>query len=175
MKRLFAIILVLLCTLSLFGCHTPKEAEDGSSGGASAEITEPMSEHNTEESASSSEEDGSSQTPEMDVVIFENGCWYVVLPISKQKLEIRQRQYAEYVDFDMLKAAEEKVTEQLSQHGESADMLYLYIHNRQLLLCAEVIVDLEKPSGMTPEEEEYWIDHEHKFFSEPITPKIPVE
>ncbi len=166
MKKLIAWILMLVCMMSLIGCYAQEETKKESAPISSGE-------KNESETASASEEDTSSKTPETDFVIYENGTWYVILPISGKKLNV-SREYAEYVDYDMLKAAEEKVTEQVLVYQDYV-AFFLYTRNKQLFLGAEAIIMIDPPPEMTPEEEEYWMDHEHREFSEPITPKIPVE
>lgn len=105
----------------------------------------------------------------------EDGKSYLVLPVSKEKVEIDD-DYASYVkDIDgyLLKTAEEKIGEKISLYPENSDF-YLETYDGYLCLCVEVIVQLDPPAPSIDGSDEYvmrgcGIDHDHKFFSERIT------
>ena len=98
-----------------------------------------------------------------DYLTEENGQQYLILPTSKQKVTVYEEHmpYLEKIDADLLKAAEEKITEEVARYTEDVEHFYLQKEDGHLLLCVEVIVDVENPTSFT--------DHEHKFFKERIT------
>lgn len=96
-----------------------------------------------------------------EYIIEEDGIQFLILPISKSRVHIAE-EYKEHVndiDIDMLKAAEEKINEQVSQHTENSAIFLSTNDDGYLCLSAEIIVD--SPSSD--------IGHEHKFFHEQIT------
>ncbi len=105
----------------------------------------------------------------------EDGKSYLILPVSGEKVEIDD-DYASYVkdiNADLLKAAEEKISEKISLYPEKSDF-YLETYDGYLCLCVEVIVKIPPPAPSVDGTEEYemqgcGIDHEHKFFRERIT------
>ena len=105
-------------------------------------------------------------------IIERDGEQYLVLPISGEEVYIYgdYKSYVMRTDLQMLRAAEEKISGELSKYsGEPA--WYLEKGDGQLFLTVEMIVDLEPP---TSDDGEYemggcGIDHDHLFFREPIT------
>ena len=70
------------------------------------------------------------------------------------------------IDFTLLKAAEEKITSEISKYSDHSSF-YLSLDGEHLRLSVEVIVDIAAPlNGDTG----CSIDHEHLFFGEQITP-----
>lgn len=105
----------------------------------------------------------------------EKGRQYLVLPISKKQVKVsdEHRAYLDDIDFNMLKEAEEKIADQVSQYKKHSDF-YLQVDNGCLSLCTEVIVYIDPPEGMLSEDGEIAlvgcdIDHKHLFFGERIT------
>lgn len=98
-----------------------------------------------------------------DYLTEENGQQYLILPTSKQKVRVdkRYKQHLENIDVDLLENAEEKITEEIAQYNKDREHFYLEEEDGHLLLCVEVIVNIEDPTSFT--------DHEHKFFKERIT------
>lgn len=91
------------------------------------------------------------------------------MPISKEKVRVSNSytQYLDDIDLDLLKAAEKKIREELSQYSDTQVDFYLQDREGYLYLIAEIIVDITPPSGA--EDSGCGIDHEHKFFEERIT------
>lgn len=104
-----------------------------------------------------------------DYLIEEDGKQYLILPISKEKVRVSNSytQYLDDIDLDLLKAAEKKIREELSQYSDTQVDFYLQDREGYLYLTAEIIVDITPPSGA--EDSGCGIDHEHKFFEERIT------
>lgn len=103
-------------------------------------------------------------------VIEEDGVQYLILPISRSKICVKEENKVLLgnVDPDLLKAAEEKLSAQISQY-ENYSALYLQNIEGQLYLCAEVIVDIDPPTSGEHGVSGCGTDHEHKFFGERIT------
>ena len=144
MKRYYPLVFALICILFLSGCQTsPMPSQDIEP--ATSEIT---------------------NIPEY--LLNENGTHYLILPISKEKIWIWDEQiipYLDDIDFTLLKAAEEKISRDVSQHSDQASF-YLQLDDGHLWLSAEVIVDIAAPANG---DEGCGIDHEHLFFGEQIT------
>ncbi len=105
-----------------------------------------------------------------DVLTVENGK-HLVLPISKSKVYVRDqyKDYLDKIDLNLLKKAEEKITQQTSQYEDTFGF-DLQVDSGHLYLCTEVIVDIEPPKSEGGEIMGGCnIDHEHKFFREKIT------
>ena len=103
-------------------------------------------------------------------VLDENGERYLVLPVSGDKVRLSNHELAYIDDIDpaLLKAAEEKITGQISQYGNNSG-LYVGVTDGYLSLCAEVIVKISPPRPSEYGDSGCGIDHDHKFFSERIT------
>ena len=112
---------------------------------------------------------GCSQNDISKYITKKDGEQYLILPISKKEISVwdeEEAKYLKYIDVDLLKKAEKKISADAAQHEEDPHF-YLDFEDGYLCLCAEVIVDLEEPdkNGM---------DHKHVFFKEKITKK-PVQ
>ncbi len=103
-------------------------------------------------------------------VLEEDGKRYLVLPVSGDKVRLSNHELAYIDDIDpaLLKAAEEKITGQISQYGDNSG-LYLGVVDGHLCLCSEVIVKINPPRPSEYGNSGCGIDHDHKFFSERIT------
>lgn len=99
----------------------------------------------------------------------EDGKQYLMLPISKDKVMLwdGQAQYLDDIDLDLLKAAEEKISKQISQYSNNSGF-YLQVDEGYLCLYAEVIVKIDPPASAGGVGG-CGIDHEHMFFGERIT------
>ncbi|MBQ8416461.1 MAG: hypothetical protein IJX13_06155 [Clostridia bacterium] len=101
----------------------------------------------------------------------ENGEHYLLLPISKEK--VNAGKYYDYLrnflDIDLLKSAEEKISQQASKYSERGSFYLSTDEENYLCLCMEIVVKLEPPSGGEWLEGGCGIDHEHVFFRERIT------
>lgn len=154
MKKWITLMLVLACWLALTGCG----------------------ERPTDLSGTSSEPNlVSEKNPVAQYLTEENGDSYLVLPISKLKVRVwgEYKAYLDRVDVDLLKTAEEKISDQAVQYAEEPSY-YLLIEEGDLRLSAEVIVDIDPPlikevGDGDCVDQGCGIDHEHVFFSEPIT------
>ncbi len=103
----------------------------------------------------------------------ENGAYILTLPKSGERimLENEERFYAPYISDELVKNAEDKITDALSKYSNNSGF-YLQINDGYLCLTAEVI----KKIDITASTEEggfaeygCGIDHEHLFISERIT------
>ena len=103
-------------------------------------------------------------------LIEEDGQQYLILPVSRQKVRVEKEHIPllDNIDIDLLEAAEEKITEKITQYTKEREHFYLQEEDGHLLLCVEVIVSIENPSSSS---DGFFIDidHEHKFITERIT------
>ena len=114
---------------------------------------------------------------EVQIETEEDGDQYLVLPVSGQRVLIwdNQKPYVKDIDGNLLKAAEEKITEEVSGYSDNGGF-DLQVYEGYLCLYVEVIVKLDPPSPDIPVDgtadyvlDGCGIDHEHRFFSERIT------
>ena len=114
---------------------------------------------------------------EVQIETEEDGDQYLVLPVSGQRVMIwdNQKPYVKDIDGNLLKAAEEKITEEVSGYSDNGGF-DLQVYEGYLCLYVEVIVKLDPPAPDISVDgtEEYemqgcGIDHEHRFFRERIT------
>lgn len=104
-----------------------------------------------------------------DFLIEEKGKQFLILPISEDKVYVREEyeQYLDDIDLDLLKSAEKKITEEISKYDDEHSFS-LQLEDEKLYLVVEVIADIDPPV-----ESEIGggcgIDHEHKFLKERIT------
>lgn len=104
-----------------------------------------------------------------DFIVTQDGDTYVALPKSNEKLYVSpsQLEYLDLIDYKLLRDAELKIAEAVSEHGQEPHY-YIGMYNGEWNLCAEIIIDLPVES-----EDGYimggcGIDHEHLFFREKI-------
>ena len=105
----------------------------------------------------------------------ENGVYKLTLPKSKEVIELYEEQvrFVPYITDALVEVAENKITEDVSQHSNHSNF-FLQITNDYLCLVVEVIKSIDPP--VSAEEGEIadggcGIDHEHLFFSECISSK----
>ena len=105
----------------------------------------------------------------------ENGVYKLTLPKSKEVIELYEEQvrFVPYITDALVEVAENKITEDVSQHSNHSNF-FLQITNDYLCLVVEVIKSIDPP--VSAEEGEIadggcGIDHEHLFFSERISSK----
>ena len=146
MKRLLAITLTLVMLLAaLTGCMASKNPSGNE--GEQPELAKCLSE--------------------------ENGVYKLTLPKSKEVIELYEEQvrFVPYVTDALVEAAENKITNDVSQYSNQSDF-FLQITNNYLCLVVEVIKSID-PLVSTEEGEIVdggcGIDHEHLFFSERIS------
>ena len=116
------------------------------------------------------------EDPLSECLLNENGIQYILLPISKIKIQVSStyKSHLNNLDFDLLKSAEERITEKMSAYTNNSGV-YLQADNAgYLYLCLEAIVNINPPNVVTGENGEIIdggcnIDHRHIFFSERIT------
>ena len=105
----------------------------------------------------------------------EEGKQYLILPISKSKVRIRNehKSYLENIDIELLKTAEETITDKMSAYIDIPRFDLQIDSAGDLCLYVEWIVDINPPNVVTSENGEIIdsgcnIDHRHIFFSERI-------
>ena len=148
MKRILAITLTLVMLLAaLTGCMASKNPS-GSEG---------------------------EQPKQAQCLSEENGVYKLTLPKSKEVIELYEEQvcFVPYITDALVEVAENKITEDVSQHSNHSNF-FLQITNDYLCLVVEVIKSIDPP--VSAEEGEIadggcGIDHEHLFFSERISSK----
>lgn len=146
MKRILAITLTLVMLLAaLTGCMASKNPSGNE--GEQPELAQCLSE--------------------------ENGVYKLTLPKSKEVIELYEEQvrFVPYVTDVLVESAEDKISNDVSQHINQSDF-FLQITNDYLCLVVEVIKSIDPP--VSTEEGEIvdggcGIDHEHLFFSERIS------
>lgn len=174
MKRILILFLALVCTFTLFSCKSTIVTNDASTDRTTDRTTDRSTNGTTDDSTNHTTNGTTDDSQELFSV--ENGKRYLVLPISKQKVRIRSDHESklEQIDRDMLKAAEQMITDDLSAYTD-APVFYLEINGEgHLCLAAECIVDINPPNVVTDENGyEYTkgcnIDHKHVFLLERIT------
>ncbi len=148
MKRILAITLTLVMVLAaLTGCNASKKPS-GKEG---------------------------EQPKQAQCLNEENGVYKLTLPKSKEVIELYEEQvrFVPYITDALVEVAENKITEDVSQHSNHSNF-FLQITNDYLCLVVEVIKSIDPP--VSAEEGEIadggcGIDHEHLFFSERISSK----
>lgn len=148
MKRILAVTLTLVMLLAvLTGCMASKNPSGNE--GEQPELAQCLSE--------------------------ENGAYKLTLPKSKEIIELYEEQvrFVPYITDALVEVAENKITEDVSQHSNHSNF-FLQITNDYLCLVVEVIKSIDPP--VSAEEGEIadggcGIDHEHLFFSERISSK----
>ncbi len=139
MKKYIVCVLLLMLLLCLIACNKQKNSTPSDSNDIS------------------------------NYIIVEDEESFLVMPISQQKVWIRdkQKKYINNIDVDLLRTAEEKLNNELSQYGR-AHGFYLSIDNEgYICLETEVIVELETNASQS--ERGCNIDHQHKFYRERIS------
>lgn len=178
-KRLISLILCVCMLISCLAVMSSCEIEDDRRE-KEGESTKGDLKSFPKESVSSNEEQAESESESehkyddvSDYIIEREGKQYLVLPLSGKELFIdsKHKYYLKFIDFQMLKSAEEKITNELSKYSGDTPAWYLEDSDGELFLAVEMIIDLEPP---TCESGEYvgggcGIDHDHIFFREPIT------
>ena len=111
-----------------------------------------------------------------EYLIQENGNQYLILPISKSRVHIdnRYKEQLDNIDVDLLKAAEESITDKMSAYTGKPSFDFQLDYSGYLCLCTEWIIDIEPPNIYIDDNGETInsgcdIDHKHIFFSERIT------
>ena len=148
MKRILAVTLTLVMLLAtLTGCMASKNPS-GSEG---------------------------EQPKQAQCLSEENGVYKLTLPKSKEVIELYEEQvrFVPYITDALVEVAENKITEDVSQHSNRSNF-FLQITNDYLCLVVEIIKSIDPP--VSAEEGEIadggcGIDHEHLFFSERISSK----
>jgi len=100
--------------------------------------------------------------------VIEDGETYLILPLSGEKLWVREEEakYLNKADGGLLEDAEEKINEEALKYTNNPSIHYeIYLKDEQLFLYGEIVVDIDPPEGG----EGCGIDHEHKRFLEKIT------
>ena len=151
MKKLIALFFVLVFMASAIGCTMKSD------------------------SGIPQKSDGGDQANVYEYLIQEDGVQYLVLPISRSKIRIRDEyvKYLDKIDIELLGAAEATISDQMD--SSYTDLFYLQEdYSGNLCLCAEMIVDINPPQTRTDERGNIYdkgcgIDHRHVFFSERIT------
>lgn len=152
MKKYFAVILTVVVMFSLAGCSTHQS--DSQETSSTIPETKDISEY----------------------LIEEDGGQYLILPISRSKIFVRDeyKQHLDNIDIELLKTAEEIICDKMSAYTETPRFSLLFDNSGYLCLYTEWIVDIDPPNVVTRENGEIIdrgcnIDHKHIFFSERIT------
>lgn len=100
-----------------------------------------------------------------------DGVYTLTLPQSGEVIELRNEQadFVPYITYNLVEAAERKITEDVSDYSRHSDF-YLQITDGYLCLVSEVIKNIDPP--VTSDGYEIGgcgYDHEHLFFSERIS------
>lgn len=147
MKKYIVLILVCILVFSLFGCQSAKTP---SSQSASSRIKKEG-------------EDIALTLPVSGNEILVKECYQRIYADTAYVA------YADDINQELLKEAEEKITEQANKYSEHASPFYVTIDEEgYLILCTEIIDDIVTirsifgGSGCN-------IDHEHIFLKERIT------
>ncbi len=103
-------------------------------------------------------------------VSVENGKYYLTLPKSKTKLDLGSEpynftKYAPFITDYLVLMAEREIEYELSDYSENSGF-YLFEKDDYLCLAVEVIEHLDEPN-------EKGEDHEHVFFIERISKRVP--
>lgn len=140
MKKYLSSILIILLMFSIVGCNMQKE---NSSDSYPTTVSECITE--------------------------KNDVQYLVLPTLKKEIKINDEDVKlliNNIDMDLLKAAEDKLTETYSDIHLLSPDLRLTVSENKLYLCAEAIVNIE---GYTGDDSGCGLDHDHIYVYECIT------
>ena len=99
----------------------------------------------------------------------EDGQLYLILPESKTKVRVEEHheKYIADIDVELLKAAEEIISDKIAQREEHSEF-YLIEQDGHLHLTVEVITEIETEI-LEGDSAGCGIDHVHNWFSERIT------
>lgn len=103
--------------------------------------------------------------------VVEDGETYLILPLSREKLWVREEEvkYLNKADGGLLEAAEEKINEEALKYTNNPSIHYeIHLKDEQLFLYGEIVVDIDPPEGGEAAGG-CGIDHEHMRFLEKIT------
>ena len=117
-----------------------------------------------------------------DLIIEDDRCDYIILPISQKKAELSSKTIIPdlaNIDLAQLEQAETKLLEQInSYHDREEPLFHIYQHDGQIGLSVELIVYMDPPTfhptGPLATDPRYMyggcgIDHDHLFFFEVIS------
>lgn len=165
MKQVFAVILSIMLVLLLTACvlHQPAGQDPSAAPSGSGVFSEIIA-----------------SSKLSDYLTEDDGRLYLILPLSNKKIHVddRHRQHINDIDLDLLKAAEEKITREVSQYPDTEAYFHLRLDEGILYLAAEYIVDIAPniptvgPGETLPDDYPTGgcdIDHEHRFIKERIT------
>ena len=104
-----------------------------------------------------------------ECLVEEDGKQYLILPVSNYKIRITNeyKEYIDSIDFDLLKAADEKIYSEIPL-GSNQFVYSLEIEEESLCLFAEIIIDINPATGSEDGETTGCGDHVHKYFTERI-------
>ncbi len=94
--------------------------------------------------------------------------YYLILPISEKSIYVYSDEEIALlndIEVRLLKKAEKKITEEVEQYTQNPSF-FTSIKDGKLYLTAEVIVKIDPPEIL---DGGVYNDHDHMFFSEPIT------
>lgn len=163
MKKLVVLLLAVICVLGLISCAETEPPQ----------IKAPIAIMKSDNAGNAATEN----VPDIpEYLIKEDGKQYLVMPISGEKIWVLEEhtQYLSKIDWDLLKAAEEKLAVYLAENPNNSGF-YLQLKDGTLHLCVEVIVDIIPPQTVTMEDgyvldSGCGIDHDHVFYMERIVP-----
>ncbi len=144
MKKLYYIIIIMLLCFTLFGCQSPTASVDPTAAPTKSQDIYPT-------------------------FTTENDHQFLVLPISKTSVYIgdKESEYIDAIDAYLLRAAEEKINGEANKYNAPC-VFYIDLRDGKLYLAAEIIASIDPP--LSTSGAGCGIDHDHIFFSEPITP-----
>lgn len=153
MKRIFITLLTLVILLvALTGCNAPQSGDEQGKTSDTSTLENKKSE-------------SSKYLSEV------NGVYKITLPKNKKEITLNKDQvnFVPYITDVLVEAAENKITNDLSQYSSHSDF-YLEIIDNYLYLTVEVIEYIDTPVS----DGEYTYsgcgyDHEHIFFRECIS------
>lgn len=165
MKRLLPLLLIaVILLLALSGCTVHKPSAERKppevTGGDLPSQPSALSGDQTEKTSG--------------YLTEENGLYTLTLPKSKETIELREEEvrFVPDIKASLVEIAEEKLTFQISEYSNHSGF-YLQVNEDHLCLSVEVIKDIDPPATVGAAGEYIaggcGIDHEHLFFSEPIS------
>ena len=175
MKKLSTLVLAVIFVFSIVSCNQSQVNDDTKSD--VSDTTQNSSQVDNQSQVNNTTQNSSQVDNLSEYLIKDKDNQYLILPISKSKVYIRDKynKYLNNIDIELLKTAEETINAKISAHPDTSGGFYLGVDDAgYLCLRTECIVDIDPPNIITAKDGTIIdggcdVDHKHLFYSERIT------